>query len=73
VLTRDRHSAIGNPIVFLSHSSQDKPIVRSLTERLLQKVYPGTGFTSGSTSELTEGQLISPYNDAALADGIFVG
>jgi hypothetical protein len=37
------------------------------------KVYPGTGFTSGSTSEPTGGQLISPYNNAVLADGIFVG
>ena len=37
------------------------------------KVYPGSGFTSGSTIEPTGGQLLSPYNGATLADGIFVG
>ena len=37
------------------------------------KVYPGTGFTSGSTSEPTGGQLLNPYNGDILADGIFVG
>jgi hypothetical protein len=37
------------------------------------KVYPGTGFTSGSTSEPTGGQLLSPFGGGALTDGIFVG
>ena len=37
------------------------------------KVYPGTGFTSGSTNEPTGGQLLNPYNGDILADGIFVG
>jgi hypothetical protein len=36
------------------------------------KVYPGTGFTSGSTTEPTGGQALSPFNEADLADGAFV-
>ena len=39
----------------------------------LVKVYPGSGFTSGSTSEPTGGQLITPFGGGALTDGIFVG
>ena len=39
----------------------------------LVKVYPGTGFTSGSTSEPTGGQLLDPFGGGTLADGIFVG
>ena len=37
------------------------------------KVYPVTGFTNGSTSEPTGGQLLSPFGGAALTDGVFVG
>ena len=37
------------------------------------KVYPGTGFTSGSTSEPSGGQFLSPFGGGALTDGIFVG
>ena len=37
------------------------------------KIYPGTGFTSGSTSEPTGGQLLSPFGGGVLTDGIFVG
>ena len=39
----------------------------------LVKVYPGTGFTSGSTSEPTGGQLLDPFGGGSLTDGIFVG
>jgi hypothetical protein len=39
----------------------------------LVKIYPGTGFTSGSTSELSGGQFLSPFGGGALTDGIFVG
>jgi hypothetical protein len=39
----------------------------------LAKVYPGTGFTSGSTSEPTGGQLLDPFGGGTLTDGIFVG
>jgi hypothetical protein len=39
----------------------------------LVKVYAGTSFTSGSTSEPSGGQLINPDDGANLADGIFVG
>ena len=37
------------------------------------KIYPGTGFTSGSTSEPSGGQFLSPFGGGALTDGIFVG
>jgi len=37
------------------------------------KAYPGTGFTSGSTSEPTGGQLLNPFGTATLTDGVFVG
>jgi hypothetical protein len=37
------------------------------------KVYPGSGFTSGSTTEPTGGQLIIPFGGDPLTDGIFVG
>jgi hypothetical protein len=37
------------------------------------KVYPGTSFTSGMTTEPTGGQILNPYNGTALTDGIFVG
>ncbi len=39
----------------------------------LVNVYPGTGFTSGTTTEPTGGQLLSPFSDVALTDGVFVG
>jgi hypothetical protein len=39
----------------------------------LVKVYQGTGFTSGSTSEPSSGQLITPFGGEPLTDGIFVG
>ncbi len=39
----------------------------------LVKVYPGSGFTSGSTSEPTGGQILNPDNGTALTDGVFVG
>ncbi len=39
----------------------------------LAEVYPGTGFTSGTTTEPTGGQLLSPFSDEALTDGVFVG
>ncbi len=37
------------------------------------KVYPGTSFTNGMTTEPTGGQILNPYNGTALTDGIFVG
>ena len=37
------------------------------------KVYPGTSFTNGSTTEPTGGQLLDPFGGGALTDGIFVG
>ena len=37
------------------------------------KVYPGTSFTSGSTADPSGGQVLSPFNDADLAHGAFVG
>jgi hypothetical protein len=39
----------------------------------LAKVYPSSGFTSGSTSEPTGGELLNPFGGAILTDGIFVG
>jgi hypothetical protein len=39
----------------------------------LAKVYAGTSFTSGSTSEPTGGQLLDPFGGGSLTDGIFVG
>jgi hypothetical protein len=39
----------------------------------LAKVYPVTGFTNGSNSEPTGGQLLTPFGGGALTDGIFVG
>jgi len=39
----------------------------------LVKIYPGTGFTNGSTSEPSGGQLLDPFGGGALTDGIFVG
>jgi hypothetical protein len=39
----------------------------------LVKVYPGSGFTGGSTTEPTGGQLLNPDNGTVLTDGIFVG
>ena len=39
----------------------------------LAKVYSGTGFTSGSTSEPTGGQILDPFGGGTLTDGIFVG
>jgi len=39
----------------------------------LVKAYPSSGFTSGSTSEPTEGQIIDPFGGGLLTDGIFVG
>ncbi len=39
----------------------------------LAKVYPSSGFTSGSTSEPTGSELLNPFGGAILTDGIFVG
>jgi len=37
------------------------------------KVYPGTSFTNGMTTEPTGSQLLNPFGGVALSDGVFVG